>query len=179
MPVLSVTPSSTPQRPGSWPDRSQSALRPVHPIRVSRRSDWAPWHETGGLPGPPPMSLEAKLFDNFWNIVLWFFWVFAFVAYLFVLISIFGDLFRDRKLSGGWKALWVLFLIFVPFLTALIYLIARGSGMQERSIAEAQKAQEATNAYIKSVATSASAPSEEISKAAALLAAGTITQAEY
>ena len=126
------------------------------------------------------MSLEAKLFDNFWNIVLWFFWVFAFVAYLFVLISIFGDLFRDRKLSGGWKALWVLFLIFVPFLTALIYLIARGSGMQERSIAEAQKAQEATNAYIKSVATSSAAsPSEEISKAAALLAAGTITQAEY
>jgi hypothetical protein len=124
--------------------------------------------------------LEAKLFDNFWNIVLWFFWVFAFVAYLFVLISIFGDLFRDHKLSGGWKALWVLFLIFVPFLTALIYLIARGAGMQERSIAEAQKAQEATNAYIKSVATASSAsPSEEIAKAADLLAAGTITQAEY
>lgn len=117
---------------------------------------------------------------NFWEVVWWFLWIFFFVAYLFVLISIFGDLFRDRKLAGGWKAVWVLFLIFVPFLAALIYLIARGSGMQERSLAEMKQQQEATQAYIKSVATSSgSSPSEEISKAAELLAAGTITQAEF
>jgi hypothetical protein len=121
------------------------------------------------------------MFDGgFWNLVLWFFWIFAFVAYLFVLITIFSDLFRDHKLSGWWKALWVIFLIFVPFLTALIYLIARGAGMQERGLAEAKRQQEATNAYIQSVAgSSASSPADEIAKAAELLKAGTITQAEY
>jgi uncharacterized membrane protein len=120
------------------------------------------------------------LFSNFWNVVWWFIWVFAFVAYLFVLISIFSDLFRDHKLNGWAKALWVIFLIFVPFLTALIYLIARGKGMQERGMAEARRQQEATNAYIQSVAaSSAASPADEIAKAADLLKAGTITQAEY
>ncbi|MFH8251735.1 SHOCT domain-containing protein [Microbacterium sp. B2969] len=123
------------------------------------------------------------MFDgSFWNIVLWFFWVFAFVAYLFVLITIFSDLFRDHKLSGWWKAVWVIFLIFLPFLTALIYLIARGSGMQERALAEAKKQQEATAAYIQSVAASqggGASAADEIAKAADLLKAGTITQAEY
>jgi hypothetical protein len=118
------------------------------------------------------------IFDNFWNIVLWFFWVFAFVAYLFVLLTIFSDLFRDSKLSGWLKAIWVVFLIFVPFLTALVYLIARGAGMQERGLAEAKRQQEATNAYIQSVAKPTS-PTDEIAKASELFKAGTITQAEY
>jgi hypothetical protein len=118
------------------------------------------------------------LWSNFGTLIWWFIWVFAFVAYLFVLITIFGDLFRDHKLSGWWKAVWVIFLIFVPFLTALVYLIARGTGMQERGLAEAKRQQEATNAYIQSVASSAS-PADEIAKAAELLKAGTITQAEY
>ncbi len=118
------------------------------------------------------------IFDNFWNVVLWFFWVFAFVAYLFVLLTIFSDLFRDHKLSGWLKAVWVLFLIFVPFLTALVYLIARGAGMQERGLAEAKRQQEATNAYIQSVAKPTSA-TDEIAKASELFKAGTITQAEY
>jgi hypothetical protein len=118
------------------------------------------------------------IFDNFWNIVLWFFWVFAFVAYLFVLLTIFSDLFRDSKLSGWLKAVWVVFLIFVPFLTALVYLIARGTGMQERGLAEAKRQQEATNAYIQSVAKPTS-PTDEIAKASELFKAGTITQAEY
>src|SRR5262249_337446 len=93
-----------------------------------------------------------NLFSNFWDIVWWFLWIFAFTAYLFVLFSIFGDLFRDSKLGGWAKALWVIFLIFVPFLTALIYLIARGNGMQERALEQAKRQQEATNAYIQSVA---------------------------
>lgn len=121
---------------------------------------------------------------NFWanlgDLIWWFLWIFAFVAYLFVLLTIFSDLFRDHKLSGWWKAVWVLFLIFVPFLTALVYLIARGSGMQERALHAAKQQQEATNAYIQSVAASSSAsPADEIAKAAELLKAGTITQAEY
>ena len=120
------------------------------------------------------------LWSNFGDLIWWFLWIFAFTAYLFVLITIFSDLFRDHTLSGWGKAAWVLFLIFVPFLTALVYLIARGSGMQERALEHAKRQQEATNAYIQSVAgSSAASPSEEIAKAAELLKAGTITQTEY
>src|SRR5690349_11452408 len=115
---------------------------------------------------------------DFWSWVAWFFWVFVFVAYLMVLFSILGDLFRDHSVNGWAKAVWVIFLIFVPFLTALIYLIARGQGMQERGLAEAKRQQEATQAYIQTVAGAAS-PADEIAKASELLKAGTITQAEY
>lgn len=116
---------------------------------------------------------------SFWDIIWWFLWAFVFIAYLFVLFSIVGDLFRDRKLNGWAKALWIIFLIFVPFLTALVYLIARGPGMAERSAAEAAKYREAQNAYIKSVAGAGASPADEIAKAKSLLDAGTITQAEY
>ncbi len=71
--------------------------------------------------------------NSFWDIIWWFLWIFVFVAYMFALFSIVVDLFRDRKLNGWWKAVWLIFLIFVPFLTALVYLIARGRGMAERS----------------------------------------------
>ena len=117
-------------------------------------------------------------FSNFWSTVWLFFWCFAFVAYLFALFAIIGDLFRDRSLNGWWKAVWIIFLIFVPFLTALIYLIARGAGMAQRSQREANQAQAAVDAHIREV-TSASSPADEIAKAKALLDAGTITPQEY
>ncbi len=116
--------------------------------------------------------------NNFWNIIWIFFWSFAFIAYLFALFAIIGDLFRDHKLNGWWKAVWIIFLVFVPFLTALVYLIARGSGMARRSQREAREVQAATDTYIQQVAGSAS-PADEIAKAKALLDAGTITQAEF
>lgn len=117
---------------------------------------------------------------SFWDIIWWFLWIFFFVVYLFALFAVIGDLFRDRKLSGWLKALWIIFLIFVPFLTLLVYLIARGKGMAERSAREAGEMQKAQDAYIKSVAGgSAASPADEIAKAKALLDAGTITQAEY
>jgi len=119
-----------------------------------------------------------NFWNNFWDLIWWFFWAFAFIAYLFALFAIIGDLFRDHKLNGWWKAVWIIFLIFVPFLTALIYLIARGRGMAERSARDAQAAQDAADAYIRQTAGAASA-SDEIAKAKALLDAGTITQAEY
>ena len=119
-----------------------------------------------------------SIWEDFWNVLWAMFWVFAFVAYLFAIFAIIGDLFRDHKLNGWLKALWIIFLIFVPFLTALVYLIARGKSMAERSAADAAEAQQATNAYIRQVATSAS-PAEEIGKAKALLDSGSITQAEY
>ncbi|MFF1877006.1 SHOCT domain-containing protein [Leifsonia sp. NPDC058230] len=117
------------------------------------------------------------MWDNFWNIIWLFFWSFAFIAYLFALFAIIGDLFRDHKLNGWWKALWILFLIFVPFLTALVYLIARGPGMAERSQKEARQVQQATDTYIRSVATAS--PADEIAKAKTLLDNGTITPDEF
>lgn len=129
-----------------------------------------------------PISYEYQGFwGSFWDIIWWFLMIFVFISYLFVLVAIIGDLFRDHKLNGWWKAVWVIFLLFFPIITALVYLIARGRGMGERSQAQAKQLQEAQSEYIKSVAgTGASAsPADEIAKARALLDAGTITQTEY
>ncbi|WP_167041116.1 SHOCT domain-containing protein [Salinibacterium sp. ZJ454] len=115
---------------------------------------------------------------DFWSWVSWFFWVFVFTAYLMVLFSILGDLFRDSTLNGWLKAIWIIFLIFVPFLTALIYVIARGSGMQKRGMAQARDMQEQQDAYIRSTA-GASSPSQDIATAKSLLDSGAITQAEF
>lgn len=114
-----------------------------------------------------------------WDLLAWIFWVFVFVAYLMVVFSIIADLFRDEKLNGWLKAVWILFLIFVPFLTALVYLIARGSGMQQRSLAQAQALRSAQDAYIRQAAGAGSSASEQIAQAKALLDSGAITQAEF
>jgi hypothetical protein len=78
--------------------------------------------------------------------------VFLFAAYLMVLFTIIGDLFRDHSLSGWAKAAWVLFLILVPFLAALIYLIVRGDGMRERALAQQQEAQKQFDSYVRQTA---------------------------
>jgi hypothetical protein len=117
--------------------------------------------------------------ENVWNIIWLLFWSFAFVAYLFALFAIIADLFRDQELNGWWKALWIIFLIFVPFLTALIYVIARGRGMAERSMKDAAETQRETDSYIRSVAGAGGSPTDEIAKAKKLLDDGTITPDEY
>lgn len=114
---------------------------------------------------------------DFWDII-WFIIVsFAFIAYLMVLFSIIGDLFRNHQQSGWIKAIWIVFLIFVPFLTALIYLIVNGKGMAERSAREYAQVKQAQDSYIREVA--GKSPAEHIADAKALLDAGTITEAEY
>jgi hypothetical protein len=101
------------------------------------------------------------------------------MAYLVVLIQILADLFRDHGLSGWWKAVWVFFLLFVPVMTALIYLITRGHGMAQRGIAEAKATQNDTDAYIRSVSAGTKSPSAEIQAAKELLDSGTISHQEY
>lgn len=118
-----------------------------------------------------------NFWQSFWDIIWWFLWAFVFISYLFALFAVIADLFRDQKLNGWWKAVWIIFLIFVPFLTVLIYLIARGNGMAERSAKEARQVQSATDDYIRDVA--GSSPSDEIAKAKSLLDAGTITPEEF
>ncbi|MGW9585471.1 SHOCT domain-containing protein [Microbacterium sp. NPDC055455] len=116
---------------------------------------------------------------SIWDLILWFFWIFVFVAYLMVVFSIIADIFRDDSLNGWLKAIWIIFLIFVPFLTALIYLIARGNGMQKRSIAQAQELRAAQDAYIRQTAGSGGSAADDIAKAKTLLDSGAITQAEF
>ena len=115
--------------------------------------------------------------EQFWSVIWLFFWGFAFVAYLFALFAVITDIFRDHELSGWLKAVWIIFLVFVPFLTVLVYLIARGRSMAERQAKSAEQAQAATNEYIRSVA--AASPTQEIAKAKELLDAGTLTQSEF
>ena len=120
--------------------------------------------------------------ENFWSIIWIVVWSFLFVAYLFVLFYILTDLFRDSELSGWWKALWIIFLIFAPFLTALVYIIARGSGMAQRQGAAYQQARRAQDEYIKQVAGSTGggkSAADHIADAKALLDNGTINEAEF
>jgi len=104
-------------------------------------------------------------------------WSFLFICYLMIFFYIIGDLFRDRETNGWLKALWIIFLVFFPFLTALIYLIARGRGMTERSLAAAQAQKAATDQYIQTVAGKSAA--DQIASAKALLDSGAISQAEF
>jgi len=118
-----------------------------------------------------------NFWTDIWAILVWMLWAVVFIGYLFALFAIVGDLFRDRKLSGWWKAVWIIFLIFLPFLTALVYIIARGEGMAERSDRAARNAETAAQSYIREVA--GTSPSEEIATASELLKSGTITQDEF
>ena len=115
--------------------------------------------------------------SNFWDIVWLILSTFVFVAYLLVLFQILIDLFRDHELGGGFKALWIIGLIFLPVMTALVYIIARGRGMAERARAAAQRAKSDADAYIKEVA--GKSPADQITQAKALLDAGTITSDEF
>ena len=78
--------------------------------------------------------------------------IFFIVIWIWILITVLIDLFRDHELSGWWKAVWVFFLVFLPVITVLIYLIVRGGGMRDRAIAEQKQMQEASEEYIRSVA---------------------------
>ena len=107
-----------------------------------------------------------EFWSNLWNVIWVFVTAFIFIAYLIALFSIVSDLFRDRDLKGWWKALWLFALIFVPFITSLVYLIARGKGMADRAYQSASQNAVATEDYIRNVANTS--PSDEIVKAKAL-----------
>ena len=115
--------------------------------------------------------------ETFWDIFVTTLWIFLLFAFLMVLFYIFSDLFRDHTTSGWVKAIWIVLLIIFPPITALVYLIARGKGMQERALAEAQEVKKAQDQYIRTVA--GSDPAEQIAKAKQLLDQGVISEHEY
>jgi predicted PurR-regulated permease PerM len=114
---------------------------------------------------------------NFWQFFWLIIWSFLFISYLFVLFQIFVDVFRDHKLAGGWKALWIVCLLIFPLIAALVYVIARGSGMAERQQASVVQAKQDTDRYIQQVA--ATSPADQVAAAKKLLDEGTINQAEF
>ncbi len=115
--------------------------------------------------------------SNFWDLVWLMVSTFVFVSYLIVMFQIVVDLFRDTKLGGGSKVLWIAGLVFLPFLTAIIYILARGRGMADRQQAVVQQTKSETDSYIKGVA--GTSPAAQIAEAKALLDAGTISQDEF
>jgi hypothetical protein len=115
---------------------------------------------------------------SFWDIVWFIFITWVFVAYLMVLFRIITDIFRDPDLSGVMKAVWMIALVFLPFLTAVVYLISRGRSMAERSMRAAVVQREQQDAYIRDVAGHTS-PADQITQARALLDSGTISQPEF
>jgi hypothetical protein len=126
--------------------------------------------------GGPVIVADVSFIDIFWS-MLEFFFLFIWILILF---HVFGDLFRDQSLSGGAKTLWVLFLVFLPFVAVFVYLIARGQGMAERAAARQQRAQEQFDGYVRTVAATGDAsPTEQIAQAKKLLDAGTIDQSEF
>jgi ABC-type multidrug transport system fused ATPase/permease subunit len=115
------------------------------------------------------------------DVLLWMFEFFMFVIWFWLLLTVFSDLFRDHELSGGAKALWVIFLVFIPFLGILVYLIARGHGMAGRAAKAQARAQEQMNAQIRTAAATSppASAADQIAQAKSLQDSGAINQAEF
>jgi hypothetical protein len=120
------------------------------------------------------IAADYPFLDVFWTIVVFFAWV----AWLMILFRIIGDIFRRHDTSGFGKAAWLIFVIVLPFLGVLIYLIANGSEMAKRDMEHAQAARAEFDDYVRSTAGSGGAAAE-IDKAKQLLDSGAITQAEF
>jgi len=118
------------------------------------------------------------MFDDNGSFLLALFEFFLFFAWFMCLWWVLSDIFRSKDIGGGAKTLWVLFVIFIPWLGILAYLLVRGNGMQERQVEQAKDMQKAQAAYIQSVA-SANSPTDQIASAKGLLDTGAISQAEF
>lgn len=120
-------------------------------------------------------SQNYPLLNLFWTMLE----IFLFVIWIFILFRIIADIFRDHSMGGGMKALWLIFIIFLPFLGVLVYLIARGSSMHERDIKQAQAQDAAMKAYIQQAAAPATSTTEQLAKLGELKDKGVLTDAEF
>jgi hypothetical protein len=112
--------------------------------------------------------------------VLWsFVWFTLFFIWIWLLITVFGDIFRSDDMGGFAKTIWIIFVIVVPYFGVFIYLIARGKGMAERNVKAIQEQQDAQRAYIQSVAGAAPSPADEIARLTELRDKGSITEEEF
>jgi hypothetical protein len=118
------------------------------------------------------LAADYPFLNILWTMIIFFAWV----AWFWILITVFADLFRRHDIGGWGKAAWVVFLIVVPFLGVLVYLIAQHDGMRERSVKQAEAQQTAFDRYVRETAGGSAA---EIAKAKELLDSGAISQAEF
>jgi general stress protein CsbA len=118
------------------------------------------------------IAADYPFLDVLWTMIIFFCWV----AWIWIVITVFADLFRRHDISGWAKAAWVVFVIVLPFLGVLVYLIVQHDGMRERSMREAQDQKQAFDQYVRETA---GGPATEIAKAKELLDAGAITQEEF
>jgi hypothetical protein len=115
---------------------------------------------------------DYPFLDIFWTMFVFF----LFFIWLTILFRIFGDIFRRKDIGGGAKALWIIFVIILPFLGVFIYLITQNDGMTQRALDRAQSQRADMDSYVRSVAGGAA---DEIERAKGLLDSGAITQAEF
>jgi hypothetical protein len=111
----------------------------------------------------------------FWS----FLWFFLFFIWIWLLIVVFGDIFRSHDMSGWAKAIWCIFIIVLPYLGVFVYLIARGGKMHEHAVAAAQAQDAAMRDYVRNVASTSSSPAEELARLADLREKGVISDAEF
>ena len=119
------------------------------------------------------VAASYPFLDVLWSMVIFF----LFVIWIWILITVFADIFRRRDIGGGMKALWIIFVILLPYLGVFIYLIAEGHNMAERNAEQIQAVKAQQDDYIKSVA--GSSPADQIAQAKSLLDSGAISQAEF
>jgi len=121
-------------------------------------------------------AYDYPLLGWFWTMLIFFVWI----LWLMLLFRIFGDIFRSKDLSGLGKTLWIIFVIFLPFLGTFVYVIARGSSMTERSMEAARAQREQFDSYVRETAAStSSSAADELAKFAGLRDQGLITDAEF
>ena len=118
------------------------------------------------------IASDYPFLNILWTMIIFFAWV----AWIWIVITVFADLFRRHDISGWGKAAWVVFVIVVPFLGVLIYLIAQHDGMRERSVKQVESQRAAFDQYVRETAGGSAG---EIAQAKELLDAGTISQAEF
>jgi signal transduction histidine kinase len=124
---------------------------------------------------PLAATQDYPLLNLFWTML----WLFLWILWIFLLVRILLDVFRSDDLNGLSKALWTIFIIVLPFLGVLVYLIARGSSMHLRETRQVQANQQAADTYIRSVAGTSASTADELSKLARLRDDGTLTAAEF
>lgn len=120
-------------------------------------------------------AYDYPILGMFWTMLIFFLWI----AWIFSLFRVFADIFRSKDMGGFAKALWVIFVIFLPFLGVFVYLIARGDKMARNDLESAQAQEQAFQSYVRNVAGSSGGSADELAKLADLRDRGVITPAEF
>ena len=121
------------------------------------------------------LAADYPFLDVLWTLVIFFLWV----MWFWLLISIIGDVFRRRDIGGGKKTVWLIFMLFVPFIGVLAYILVNSDSMAERNLERARSQQAQVDAYVRETAGSGGGAAAEIDKAKQLLDSGAITQQEF